>query len=246
MVEEAKKSIQSILGQRISSPFYGTLLISWSIWNWKIFYLTFFISEKNINSNKIDFIIKNFSNIYHLVWFPLLSTLVLLTLIPFATNAAFWLELKFDKWRIDKKIQIEKKQLLTIEQSINLREQILNIENRFETLLNDKNAEISQLKLIINKFENKPIKIESENEELDEIRNLASKIINNEKLMIAHKIINYYIQGGYTGLVKAEGISTEILNFFDSNKLIQREKTGNYTFTSKGKDVNKYISDSQF
>jgi hypothetical protein len=29
MIEETKKSIQSILSQRISSPFYGTLVISW-------------------------------------------------------------------------------------------------------------------------------------------------------------------------------------------------------------------------
>ena len=35
---DVKKSLNSIINERISSPFYGTLILSWLIWNWK--YLT--------------------------------------------------------------------------------------------------------------------------------------------------------------------------------------------------------------
>lgn len=253
MIEETKKSIQSILSQRISSPFYGTLVISWLLWNWKIIYLTLFIGEKKITQNKIDFIITNYNDINHLIWFPLLSTIVILTVIPFLTNGAYWLDLNFDKWRIDKKIEVEKKQLLTIEQSISLREQILNMENRFESLLSDKNTEITQLKAIINEFEKKPIQIDGglipseETKQTDnDIENLATKITKNERLYLANKTINYYIQGGYGQLVKAENITPEILSFYQSNKLIESIKPGFFTWTAKGDEVNKLISQKEF
>jgi hypothetical protein len=69
MIEETKKSIQSILYQRVSSPFYGTSIVSWLIWNWKVIYLTIFVSEKIIKKSKIDFIVDNYSEINHLVSF---------------------------------------------------------------------------------------------------------------------------------------------------------------------------------
>jgi hypothetical protein len=251
MIEETKKSIQSILNQRISSPFYGTLIISWLLWNWKIIYLTFFISEKKISESKIDFIISNYSNVNHLVWLPLLSTAIILTVIPFITNGAYWLDLSFDRWRINKKIEIEKKQLLTIEQSISLREQILNMENRFETLLADKNSEINQLKLIISESENKTIKtnnVTNSNIEnsTNDIHLLADKILNNDKLKKAHLTISYYIQGGYSRLIEAEDMNSELLSFFDSNKLIENATPGMFKWTAKGKEVNKLISEKEF
>lgn len=253
MIEETKKSIQGILAQRISSPFYGTLIVSWLLWNWKITYLTFFVSEKIIKLNKIDYISTNYNNFNHLVLFPFLSTIVILTLIPFLTNAAFWLDLNFDKWRIDKKIEIEKKQLLTIEQSISLREQVLNMENRFESLLSDKNTEINQLKAIINELNKKPVEIdgglitsEATKQTDNDIENLATKITENEKLYKANKIINYYIQGGYKQLVEADNITTEILSFYQSNKLIETTTPGFFTWTAKGNEVNKLIFHKEF
>jgi len=255
MLEESKKSIQNILNQRISSPFYGTLIVSWLLWNWKIIYLTIFVSEQKILSNKIDFIIANYNNVYHLIWLPLLSTLLILTLIPFLTNGAFWLDLKFEQWRVEQKNTIEKKQLLSIEQSISLREQILNMETRFETLLSDKNAEINQLKLLITELEkgnkNTEITIEdivpltNKNNEIDEIEILATKILGNQKLKNANSVINQYILGSYSNLVSADGVSTEILSFYQSNGLI--DKSGSvFKWTDKGKEVNKIISSKAF
>lgn len=252
MLEESKKSIQSILNQRINSPFYGTLIISWAIWNWKIIYLTFVISEKKLETNKIDYIVSNYSEFNHLIWFPLLSTLIILTILPFITNASFWLDLKFDKWRIDKKNEVEKKQLLTLEQSISIREELVSMENRFDTLLSNKNAEIEQLKLLVNKLENDISSKEnvnvntSENNQFKELESIANKILTNEKLRLAHKTIKQYIQGGYSQLVKAESITPDILDFFDSNRLTQKNEKGIYIWTSKGMDVNKLITDQEF
>ena len=35
-----------------------------------------------LKDEKIDFIVSNYSNIYHLVWLPLLSTIIISTIIP--------------------------------------------------------------------------------------------------------------------------------------------------------------------
>jgi hypothetical protein len=54
MQSEIKKSINSILFERLTSPLYGTLIISWLIWNWKIIYLTLFVdSEENYEEIEI-------------------------------------------------------------------------------------------------------------------------------------------------------------------------------------------------
>lgn len=64
---DIRKSIDSIINERLSSPFYGTLILSWLIWDWRIIYLTFFVSESKIESNKIDFILINFSEINDII-----------------------------------------------------------------------------------------------------------------------------------------------------------------------------------
>ena len=146
MITEIRKSINSIFADRVTSPFYGTLLVSWTIWNWKIIYLTLFVDQDKISENKIDFIISNYADINNLVTFPLVSTIVLLTIIPFLTNGAYWLDLKFTTWRRNKKNQIEGTRLLTVGQSIGLRTEIRNLEDSFEKLLERKNEEIAILK----------------------------------------------------------------------------------------------------
>ncbi len=132
MIDDIKKSFNEIIYERTTSPFYGTLISSWIIWNWKILYLTFFISEKKITTNKIDFIIANYSQIEHILIYPLISTFLLLTVIPFIANGAFWISLRFTKWKVDQKNYIDKKQLLTVEQSIELREEIAKQEERYK------------------------------------------------------------------------------------------------------------------
>ncbi|MCP4460990.1 MAG: hypothetical protein GY816_23665 [Cytophagales bacterium] len=50
--DETRKSINSALYERVSSPLYGTLIISWLVWNWEIVYLTFFVNESRIEMTK--------------------------------------------------------------------------------------------------------------------------------------------------------------------------------------------------
>ncbi|MDP5198565.1 hypothetical protein [Flavobacterium sp. DG2-3] len=158
MIDEIKKSINSIFEERVSSPFYGTLITSWLIWNWKIVYLTFFVDQDKLKGTKIDFIMNNYNDIWDLIYFPLISTVILLTVIPFLTNGAYWLDLKFTTWRINQKNDIEGKKLLTLEQSIKLRSDLRELEENFEKLLERKNGEIQLLQNQLNELNNSKTK----------------------------------------------------------------------------------------
>tara|TARA_R110000764_G_scaffold240099_1_gene342530 strand:- start:57 stop:821 length:765 start_codon:yes stop_codon:yes gene_type:complete len=253
MITDLRKSINSILYQRVTSPLFGTFIVAWLVWNWKIVYTTFFIDEDKIDKNKIDYIVENFNNTEFLIWYPLLSTLILLTIIPFISNGAYWLSLKFEKWRVDNKNAIEKKQLLTLEQSIQLREQIIDSERKFDSLLQNKNDEIKQLKLLIEEStkkdeSNTQSKEPKSNEEFikKEINNIFEKIQRNDELKNALHIINYYIQGGYSKLANHDNINPKILSFFESNDLIQSKGEGMYIWTEKGKKLNRLMADIEF
>lgn len=152
MLDDIRKSISSILYERVTSPLFGTLIITWLIWNWRIVYLTFFVSESKITGTKIDYIISNLYDPWVLYWYPLISTLFLITAVPFISNGSFWLSVWFRKWRIERKQELENKQLLSLEQSIELRTQIKNQEENFEKLIAGKEEEIEVYKSDIKKL----------------------------------------------------------------------------------------------
>jgi len=238
-MQEIKKSISYILYERTTSPLYGTLIISWIIWNWKIFYLTFFISEDKISNNKIDHIVENYFEIHHLVTFPLISTVVLITIIPFLVNGAYWVSLSFANWRLTQKNLIEKKQLLTVEQSIELREQILKQEERFSKLVDDKNLEIEQLKEIINDYDSsKTTTIEDTNEELKELANRFKS--NRSEMETLNKIIRA-IQSNYRQSDNSE--TTKVLALLESYLTIDKSDSSLYKFTNRGKKFLRYLNE---
>ncbi|OFX42215.1 MAG: hypothetical protein A2046_03875 [Bacteroidetes bacterium GWA2_30_7] len=238
-MNDIKKSLNSILYERTTSPFFGTLILSWILWNWKIIYLTIFISEEKIASNKIDYIINNFSETHHLITYPLLSTLILLTIIPFFSNGAFWLSLKFNKWKKDQKNIADKKQLLTIEQSIDLRELISKQEERFEKLLNNKNNDIKQLNLQLEEykksnFNSEPIVKEVPEVSQNELNDLSQKIKQSQYQVDEYNLLIKFIQNG-TDVRDTQKISVNLLSTLEAYDIIQKQGTGVYKFTEKGK-----------
>ncbi|MEP7170976.1 MAG: hypothetical protein ABI855_16530 [Bacteroidota bacterium] len=104
------------------------------------------MDENKLTMNKVDYISTNYSDIHVLMTYPLLSSVLLLTIIPFLSNGAYWLSLLFQQWRSVKKNEIEGKQLLTLEQSIALRKEMRSMEIDFEKLVEKKGSEIESLK----------------------------------------------------------------------------------------------------
>lgn len=236
MTREITKSINSILYERTTSPFYGTLFLSWLIFNWKIVYLTFFISEQKIAGSKIDYITSNFNDTSTLVWYPLISTVLLLTVFPFISNGAYWLSMMFNNWRIQQKNIIEKKQLLTVEQSIELREQILQQEERFSKLILDKNLEIEKLNTLIEEFQNS--NPQNDNKRDSELKELAEKIKSDESNLSIFNNIKINIQSNYRIEVNKE--ISRILTLLESHDIIHKEGSL-YKFTGDGRKFLQYM-----
>ncbi len=244
MINNLKKSFSAIIHDRTSSPFYGTLIVTWLIWNWKIVYLTLFISEDKIEVDKITYITQKFSQIDNLIIYPIISTTIILTLIPFVSNGAYWLNLKFDKWKLDKKNEVEKKQLLTLEQSIEIREQLLSQESRFEKLLESKNNEIIQLKSIIEEsnsesettIENNQTSIETY-ADLDEISKKIKQLDSN--FTIFQNILEL-MRNGYKISGRSD-IPSRLVTILEVNDIIKATGGGGYLLTNKGKELTKKI-----
>ncbi len=257
MIEDLKKSIGSTLYERVSSPFYGALFISWSICNWKLFYVTFFIKGEELDGNKIEWIQNNSTDIHQLVTYPFLSALFILTIAPFATNAAYYINLKFNKWRMDKKHTVEMSTLLTREQSIKIREDIAEAEKRMNKLLDHKNQEINSLTLQVDDLKNRKEEskvmvpsITSDNftiggDEIVTTSKLAKVIINNPSLKRTLDTAIRYAQGGFEGLIGDADVSSEDLGYLEVNHLIKNE-AGVYILTDFGRDTMKIVLDSKF
>lgn len=253
MITDLRTSINSILYQRVTSPLFGTFLISWLVWNWKIFYVTFIVESDKLDQNRIDYIVNNLDDSGNLIWYPIFSTIILITIIPFISNGAYWISLKFEQWRIDNKHKIERKKLLTLEQSIQLREQLLDYEKKFEKLLNEKDEEIKELKLLIEKSSeektdkngNIVIGSKEDKEERSAIE-IFNKVKDNNELLDSFHSISDSLQNGISDLTFNQKLDTKTLSFFEANDIIQHNGKGNYRWTTKGKRLRQLIFDLDF
>jgi len=252
MLTEFRKSINSILYERLVSPLWGTFFITWIIWNWKILYLTIFVSENKIAGNKIDFIINNYGDIHYLLVYPLISTLILLTVMQFISTGAYWVTLIFQKWRSDIKNKIEKEQLLTIEQSIQLRQEIKNQETNFNTLLESKDNEIKVLKLEISELKSAsekerptPISTDQSYEKFiedtmydEEISKLLSDDRIKENMPSIIDAISRSLQ-----LASLQYIDQNAVILLETRGFIKNKGNGIYEFTDKGIILYKTYAD---
>jgi hypothetical protein len=247
MFTEIRKSIENILNERIYSPFYGSFTVSWLIWNWKIIYLTLFISEKSIKGSKISFIETNYSDINILFTYPLLSTLFIILIMPFITNGAYWISLLFSKWKTDKKNEIEQKQFLTLEQSIQIREELRNLEERYEKLVLSKENEIDLLKQQLSTIETNLYSSDKKTNKLVNYEDEFNQVLDNPRLMNDFDGIISRIQGGYK-LSTSSGPSKDSIGYFESHDFITPAPSGGgtYILTQKGKAFYKKYSDQKF
>lgn len=259
MISELRKSFGAVLYERASSPLYGAFLISWLLWNWKVPYVTFFVKASEIDATKIEWLITNCSDISALLVYPLVSTIFLLTVVPFIANGFYWLHVKFNKWKVDQRNQIEMKSLLTLEQSMSLREEIVNTEKNLESVLEGKDIEISQLKAQINELTSVRKETVPANEVsvpidsismagpgIDDVSRIADKIDSSEELRSTFIESVEYIQGGYSGLIESEKVSSNALAYLEVNHLIVSKGNGKFELSDLGRDVLKEVLNEAF
>lgn len=264
-IKEFGNSINKILNERLTSPFYGSLIVSWLLINWKIVYLTLFVDSSEIDSNKIDYILSNYSSYWSVFIFPIVSAIVLITVMPFVTYYAYSLSLYFADKRQNRKIEVEKSQVLTVEQSLQIRSEIRNQKVLFNNLLEEKNSEIDQLKLQIEA----QVSSDEGDSKIVGGRLIDSTIsvlddTNQNSILLDESITDKItfdldfkkdFELIYTAILRGEWIdkrdpnlkvSLDSLGYLEAHELIVIKKTDNsggaskYNFSEKGKELLKF------
>ena len=146
-MSELMRSIYATLYERSTSPFWGTFVVSWSVWNWRIIYLTLFVSEK-IQPYKIEYISCQYINWIDMLVIPLLSTVIAIGVIPYVSNWAYWASLEYKKKRRTMKEDYEKGRILTFEESAKIINDLNQSEEKFLKIIAQKEGEIATHKQI--------------------------------------------------------------------------------------------------
>ena len=157
MMEDVSKSIKANLYEKASSPLAGAFSLSWFIWNYKLI-LTIFSGLKL--KEKIEYIeiilYPDFITTITVGFgYPLLSAVLLILIYP---HPAKWI---YEYWHTRQKELKEIKQKieddtpLTIEESRQLRRELLRLESDYDEEISKKNLEVDRLKEIIDRYENK-------------------------------------------------------------------------------------------
>jgi hypothetical protein len=156
MSDDFRKSINSILYERTTSPLFGTFFFSWIVWNWKIILVLFFTESSELGMAKFEYIDTCLLSLWVSLINPIISTALILTLYSWLSEKAYMLWLYFNKRKNDHKNKIEKAKLLTVEQSMKLRIEVSNKEETFKNLINDKEELITALKNEITELKTTP------------------------------------------------------------------------------------------
>jgi len=81
------KNIFSPIYERAKSPLYGSFIVSWLIWNWRIVFVVLFISKYNLGSLNLDqYILCNYWNPKDGFVIPLGLACIYLFLLPWIDN----------------------------------------------------------------------------------------------------------------------------------------------------------------
>lgn len=263
MINDLKKSIRSILYERISSPLSGALFFSWFVWNWKIPYILFY-SDKGLNIEaRLKIIQDNYIDLSDNLLFPIFSALFLVLVYPFASTGALNIWLRFKSWQTNMKNKIEETKSLSVEEANQIRYEMLIQEEKITNLLKSKEGEIDLYKLEIEKLDKtlkekeniiNDIKKPRPNQQTKGIENLQKqykkefdKLKTNSTMYDNFKLINKHIQNGNSFYQQVE---TDITGYYTSNNIIQRdENIPNslvYNFTDKGEYFLKLWLDEKY
>jgi len=82
-IAETFDEIKDVIKDRIKSPVIGIFIFTWLGANWRAVYITLFVSEDQLNSNKLEYILQNTNLSYldNLIW-PFFLAMVISLLYP--------------------------------------------------------------------------------------------------------------------------------------------------------------------
>ncbi|MCK9454439.1 hypothetical protein [Sulfurimonas sp.] len=218
-MEEIIKSIKAFLYDRASSPLIGALIVSWSFWNYKMFFILF--SDEKIENkfllintlfdknNPIEFLGLalpfSLSMLLDGAVYPILLTIFYIYVYPFLAKPVYKYNLQEQLKLINLKKENEGKKLLNVEESNQIQLEFLNLQDKYEEETKKLRNKLSSLQALLNEQEKIP--------SLDNYKKpVNEKNINNEssdeKLNEAEtQILKLYMNKGDLRLSKREILS---------------------------------------
>ena len=128
---------------KYKGPFAGAFLITWVLYNWEVFYVTFFLDNKEIKTNsinnKLEFIKHHFDGAWKpsleiseigSVWKILFYTFCLMLIVPLFSKIAYRLKSWHDEYQSKMKLHHEKRiKISDIKVSEKIKEEISHAQN---------------------------------------------------------------------------------------------------------------------
>jgi hypothetical protein len=174
MLDEMRKSLSHVVSERMTSPVFGTFVISWMGFNWKVL---FFALSSSIDTVKKIALIDNTLNRRYSVIYPIISTIILVVVYPWVAMAGFIVWEHAKNIKVSLKNYLGRKVLLTRAQSLSLRLEMKNIEEKYNALLEEEKSNLSKNKFALAEKEKE---IESMASKLSSLQNAINGM--NKKL----------------------------------------------------------------
>ena len=175
MFDFLKKDVSAAVNDRIKSPLFGTFILTWIAWNWRIFYSTFFVESEKLGGGRLKFIEKLLADHTNSIWGPIFSTIIIICLVPFLRIGAFWVEESFKRMRNDLARKFSEKEWIPPAMATNLRRQVREQEDKYEDLLSKKDTQIAKMQVNI---------VDLEKSNASSLKELEAIRLDNKKIQL--------------------------------------------------------------
>lgn len=170
MIDDVGKTIKAILYDRIVSPLFGTFLLSWCGWNWRLIIL-FLTDESTTVEKKFEYVDTelypgDWEMLSHGLLWPLLTTIFFLYLYPWIARFVY------GHWREEqnrlKSLQIEKdgETPLKEEEAREIKSQALQAEFRYQEEREKREARIRELETLVKSLQRSEVPTASNENEV--------------------------------------------------------------------------------
>lgn len=163
------------LSERVRSPFYGSFIISWIVWNWRIILTVLFLKKEDFGSlNLIEYIATTYLNIYDCVLIPLALSAFFLLILPWIDYFIVWHAELNKRMKIDRQLEVGKKYKVSGEVYYNLKTKYENERKKISEL----DVDYKELETNYKKESQKNSEL---NEKIDELNNANQNSLDAER-----------------------------------------------------------------
>lgn len=235
MFQELTTSLKASLYERTSSPLMGSVLVAWLGFNWKpLLYMMF--SGSGIEE-KLNFVTENYLDVWNNLFWPIIVGGLLSLVYPVLSYVPFWISEQIQHAQRNLKQKLSMSQLLSVDQSLNLREELIEKDKKIRGILSDNQSQKDELEATIKQLtqENKELYFKLSELDVPDPKADPQKI---ELSQLEYEILNHHtgLQQGHVQIAK--DIASKLdLSVDDVQKALEElEKRGFIKYVSKAED----------